>query len=221
MSTGAEKKNRSIRSFVRRGGRITPSQQKALEELWPDYGIDYRPAPMEFPGDYSAVRLEIGFGNGDALLHMAAADPGRLYLGVEVHEPGVGHCLHRAAQRGIANIRVIRHDMIPPATLERVLLFFPDPWHKKRHHKRRIVNAGFRDLLHRALLPAGVFHAATDWRDYAEWIADEFAGDARFASLGDERGFCPCPDYRPETRFERRGQRLGHGTWDLMFQKTG
>ncbi len=226
MSSSAEYGNRSIRSFVRRGGRITPSQQKALEDCWPDYGIDYSRGLLELPGGYAAACLEIGFGNGDALLSMAAADPARLYLGVEVHQPGIGRCLRQARQQGIANLRVIMHDavevmrdMIPPASLERVLLFFPDPWHKKRHHKRRIVNAAFRDLVHRALAAEGVFHAATDWQDYAEWIAAEFLGDARFVNLGDRHGYCPCPDYRPETRFERRGLRLGHGAWDLMFQK--
>ncbi len=221
-----EAEKRSIRSFVRRGGRITPSQQKALENYWPRYGIEYSTAPLELPAEFSAVRLEIGIGNGDALISMAAGDPGTLYIGVEVHEPGIGRCLNAIESEGLQNVRLIKHDaievlarMIPPGSLERVLLFFPDPWHKKRHHKRRIVNANFRDLVHAALAPGGVIHAATDWQDYAEWIAEQFLADRRFRNLGDEHGYAPCPDYRPQTRFENRGRRLGHGVWDLLFAK--
>lgn len=219
-------RSRSIRSFVRRAGRITPAQKKALERDWPAWGIDYAEAAIELPRGYDAVKMEIGIGNGDALVAMAADDPQSLYLGVEVHEPGIGRCLNGIRERRLENVRLIRHDavevlrhMIAPASLDRVLLFFPDPWHKKRHHKRRIVNAEFRDLLYKVLEPGGVLHAATDWQDYAEWIAQQFLGDDRFENLGDENGYAQCPDYRPPTRFEERGRRLGHGVWDLLFAK--
>lgn len=221
-----EQGRRTIRSFVRRSGRMTPAQKKALEIHWREYGIDYRPGPLEIPAGFAALKLEIGIGNGDALLAMAAADPQSLYLGVEVHEPGLGRCLNQVHQAGLNNVRLLRQDaidvlqqMIAPASLDRVLLFFPDPWHKKRHHKRRIVNAVFRDLVHAALKPGGVIHVATDWQDYAESIAAQFLADARFANLGDADGYAECPDYRPPTRFERRGRRLGHAVWDLLFAK--
>ena len=220
-------KHRAIRSFVRRGGRLTPSQGKALEQYWPLYGLDFASSMPALPDGFDALKLEIGIGNGDALIHMASLDPSSLYLGVEVHEPGVGRCLNQVHQLGLANVRLIRHDaievlgqMISAEMLDRVLLFFPDPWHKKRHHKRRIVNPRFRDLVHRALKPGAVIHVATDWQDYAEWIAEQFLGDPRFANLGNAQGYAERPDYRPATRFEQRGLRLGHGVWDLLFAKT-
>lgn len=219
-------KPRSIRSFVRRSGRITPSQRQALEKYWPLYGIDFAETVIELPAGFDAVKLEIGIGNGDALISMASSDPRSLYLGVEVHEPGIGRCLNHIQQHNLDNVRLLMHDavevlqhMIAPASLDRVLLFFPDPWHKKRHHKRRIVNQDFRDLLYKVLKPGGVLHAATDWQDYAEWIAGQFLGDTRFENLGNAQGYAECPAYRPPTRFENRGRRLGHGVWDLLFAK--
>ncbi len=217
---------RSIRSFVRRAGRITPAQKHALQCYWPIYGINYSAQTLVLPSEFDRVRLEIGIGNGDALLHMASQDPNCLYYGVEVHEPGIGRCLNGIHERALANVRLIDHDavevlaqMIPTHSLERVLLFFPDPWHKKRHHKRRIVNARFRDLLVHVLGPGGVIHVATDWEEYAEWIAEQFLGDERFVNLGDAEGYAPCPDYRPQTRFEQRGRRLGHRVLDLLFSR--
>jgi tRNA (guanine-N7-)-methyltransferase len=157
---------------------------------------------------------------------MAAADPSSLYLGVEVHEPGIGRCLNNIAQLELNNVRLIMHDavevleyMIAAASLDRLLLFFPDPWHKKRHHKRRIVNQGFRDLVFDRLKPGGSIHIATDWQDYAESIALQFLGDGRFSNQGDSAGFVEPPAYRPLTRFEQRGRRLGHGVWDMVFTK--
>jgi len=227
IMTANDKKVRSIRSFVRRGGRITSSQRKALENYWPVYGIDFIYARPELPAGFETAILEIGIGNGDALVAMAAADPCSLYLGIDVHEPGIGRCLNLIRQRQLANVRLVMHDaievlehMIAPGTLDRIMLFFPDPWHKKRHHKRRIVNQHFRDLAYRALTPAGVVHIATDWQDYAEWIAAQFLADPRFVNLGDASGFAERPDYRPETRFERRGRGLGHGVWDLLFARA-
>jgi len=217
---------RSIRSFVRRGGRMTASQKNALAAYWPLYGIEFEHAMPPLPGGFDALKLEIGIGNGDALIHMAGADPGSLYLGIEVHEPGIGRCLNNIQQQELGNLRLIKHDaievlehMIEPATLDRILLFFPDPWHKKRHHKRRIVNQRFRDLVYRALKPEASIHAATDWQDYAESIALQFLEDDRFANQGDAAGYVERPDYRPMTRFERRGIKLGHGVWDLLFTK--
>ena len=219
--------SRKIRSFVRRGGRMTPSQRQALERHWAGYGIDYVAAPMQLPAGYEAVKMEIGIGNGDALIHMAAVDSSSLYLGIDVHEPGIGRCLNQIVKHRLGNVRLIQHDavevlrdMVEPGLLDRLLLFFPDPWHKKRHHKRRIVNLEFRDLVFRVLKPGGVIHLATDWQDYAQSMAEQFLGDNRFANLGDEEGYCEAPDYRPQTRFEHRGLRLGHGVWDLMFARA-
>ena len=219
-------RSRSIKSFVLRAGRITPAQRRALENLWPIYGIEYAEAPADLPPGFAALKLEIGIGNGEALIEMAAADPQSLYIGVEVHLPGIGRCLNRIEERGLDNVRLIAHDavevlqhMIAPESLDRILLFFPDPWHKKRHHKRRIVNAAFRDLVWGALKPGAEIHIATDWQDYAEWIAAEFLSDTRFDNPGDADGYSPAPDYRPQTRFEQRGQALGHGVWDLIFVK--
>lgn len=217
---------RSIRSFVRRSGRITPSQKSALQNYWQIYGIDFAEKRVDLPRCFDAVKMEIGIGNGDALLCMAAADARSLYLGIEVHEPGIGRCLNQVHRQGLDNVRLIRHDaievlqhMIPPASLDRVFLFFPDPWHKKRHHKRRIVNSRFRDLIYNALKPGAVIHIATDWQDYAEWIAEQFLADERFDNQGNAEGYAACPSYRPLTRFEQRGRRLGHGVWDLLFAK--
>jgi tRNA (guanine-N7-)-methyltransferase len=205
---------------------MTPSQKNALAAFWPLYGLEFEHAMPRLPGEFNALKLEIGIGNGDALIHMAAADPGSLYIGIEVHEPGIGRCLNNIQQQELGNLRLIKHDavevlehMIAPAALDRILLFFPDPWHKKRHHKRRIVNQRFRDLAQRCLKPGASIHIATDWQDYAESIALQFLGDDRFANQGDGDGYVTRPDYRPLTRFERRGLNLGHGVWDLLFTK--
>ncbi len=221
-----EKIARSIKSFVRRSGRLTPSQKKGFENYWPTYGIEFSQDAVNHPAGFNALKLEIGIGNGDALIHMAAADPRSLYLGVEVHKPGIGRCLNNIAQLELTNLRLVMHDavevleqMIASASLDRLLLFFPDPWHKKRHHKRRIVNQGFRDLVFKRLKPGGSIHIATDWQDYAESIAAQFMGDERFASQGDTSGYVERPAYRPSTRFEQRGRKLGHGVWDMVFTK--
>jgi len=217
---------RSIKSFVRRNGRMTPSQKNALEVYWPAFGIEFDENGLSLPAGYEALKLEIGIGNGDALIHMAAADPCSLYIGVEVHEPGIGRCLNNIHQQELANIRLIKHDaievlqhMIAPAMLDRILLFFPDPWHKKRHHKRRIVKQSFRDLVFRSLKPGASIHIATDWQDYAESIALQFIADPRFENRGDSSGYVERPAYRPLTRFEQRGRRLGHGVWDLVLAR--
>jgi len=221
-----EKVTRSIKSFVRRSGRMTQSQKNALEAYWPAYGIEFSQNALNIPTGFNALKLEIGIGNGDALIHMAAADPSNLYVGVEVHEPGIGRCLNNIAQLELDNVRLIMHDavevlehMIAAASLDRLLLFFPDPWHKKRHHKRRIVNQVFRDLVFKRLKSGGSIHIATDWQDYAESIAAQFLDDERFSNQGDAGGYVESPAYRPLTRFEQRGRKLGHGVWDMVFTK--
>jgi tRNA (guanine-N7-)-methyltransferase len=160
---------RSIKSFVRRSGRMTRAQKNALKFYWSTFGIEFSQKQQNFPSSFNALKLEIGIGNGDALIHMASLDPDSLYLGVDVHEPGIGRCLNHIQQQELKNVRLIMHDavevlehMVAPAMLDRILLFFPDPWHKKRHHKRRIVNPQFRDLAARCLKPGAVMHIATD-----------------------------------------------------------
>ncbi len=221
----------TIKSYVRRGGRLTPGQKKALAEYWPLYGIDFAPAQIDLDaiaGGFEGLKLEIGFGSGEALISMAKNDLECLYLGIEVHESGVGRCLNSIHSNAMSNVRVIKHDaievmqhMLPVQSLDRVFLFFPDPWHKKRHNKRRIVNQRFRDLLARLLKPGACLHIATDWQDYAEYMAAEMLSDSRFENLGDENGFAGRPAYRPVTRFENRGLKLGHSVWDLVFEYTG
>ncbi|MCP4186679.1 MAG: tRNA (guanosine(46)-N7)-methyltransferase TrmB [Gammaproteobacteria bacterium] len=221
---------RSIKSFVRRSGRLTPGQKSALDLYWPIYGLDFGQQLLDLDklsSDFQAIKLEIGIGNGDALISMAAQDTQSLYLGIEVHQPGIGRCLNNIHNNELSNIRLIAHDavevmqhMLPAISLDRILLFFPDPWHKKRHHKRRIVNQQFRDLAHGLLKPGGCVHFATDWQDYAEHMAAELLSDKRFENHGDASGFSFCPAYRPVTHFERRGRNLGHGVWDLVFGKT-
>ncbi len=220
---------RSIKSFVRRSGRLTPGQKSALDLYWPIYGLDFRQQLLEsdkLSSGFQAIKFEIGIGNGDALIEMAEHDPQSLYLGIEVHQPGIGRCLNNVVRKSLSNVRLISHDaidvmqhMLPVTSLDRILLFFPDPWHKKRHNKRRIVNQQFRDLCFSLLKPGGHLHMATDWLDYAEHMAAELLGDTRFINHGDSTGFCARPDYRPVTHFEQRGIKLGHGVQDLLFQK--
>lgn len=208
---------------------MTDSQQRAMRELLPRYGVAFEDASLDLDalfGRRAPRVLEIGFGNGDSLLAMAVANPGVDYLGVEVHEPGVGHCLLGIERAGLGNLRVISHDAIdvlreqvPAASLARVNLYFPDPWPKKRHHKRRIVNGAFLDLVASRLAPGGALHIATDWRDYAEYIdglllqSSSFEVDERREHAGDR------PLDRPATRFEARGLKLGHRIWDWRLMR--
>lgn len=220
---------RTIRSFVKREGRLTAGQQKALDTQWPRYGIDFSATRLDLDALFQrkAPRiLEIGFGNGDSLWQMAQANPDKDYLGIEVHRPGVGHLLHLIEGSGISNLRISNHDavevlehQIPDASLDRVQLFFPDPWHKKKHHKRRIVRDDFVDMVAHKLKPGGVFHLATDWEHYAEHMLKVLSQSKRFENLSANNTFVDRPDERPLTKFEQRGQRLGHGVWDLLFKK--
>ena len=223
---------RAIRSYVLRQGRITSGQERAFADHWPRYGLEVDDAlRLDAPALFNNARdliLEIGFGNGDSLVQMAAAAPQAGYIGIEVHRPGVGHALLAAAAAGLDNLRLIRHDAVAilrdhvaDGTLARVQIYFPDPWPKARHHKRRIVQQPFTDLIWRKLRAGGEIHCATDWAAYAEWMRDVFAGDPKWHNLGGADGYAPRPEWRPQTKFERRGERLGHGVWDLHYRKNG
>jgi tRNA (guanine-N7-)-methyltransferase len=219
---------RSIRSFVTRGGRITPAQQRALGELWPKFGVDDA-VPVVLPalfGRDAPRTLEIGFGNGENLVALARAHPERDYLGVEVHRPGVGRVLLALEEHQLTNVRVICRDAVEvlgrqllPASLAEVLLLFPDPWPKKRHHKRRLIQAPFVALLIRALAPGGVLRLATDWQPYAIEMLATLAASGELCNLEAGGGFMARPEERLPTRFERRGLSLGHEVWDLAFQR--
>ena len=226
----SEPAHRPIRSFVMRTGRMTPGQSRALEELWPRFGIDYSPAPLALDtvfGRRAPRTLEIGFGNGEHLAALARAHPERDYFGIEVHRPGVGHLFMRAAADNLANLRVSAHDavevlrdQIAPGALDEVLLLFPDPWHKKRHHKRRLIQPPFVELVASRLTPGGVFKLATDWEPYAQQMLEVLsAANSLFANLSPTGDWMPRPEERAPTRFEKRGARLGHGVWDLAFER--
>ena len=216
-----------IRSYVLRQGRVSNAQQRAREELLPRYGIAYAPAALDLSAIFgrSAPKiLEIGFGMGEATAAIAAAHPDCDYLGIEVHTPGVGALLKMAGELGLANLRVIQHDavdvvrdMIAPGSLDGIHLFFPDPWPKKRHHKRRLVQPPFVALLASRLKPGGYLHCATDWGDYAEQMLSVLCAEPSLANTAG--AFAPRPDHRPETKFESRGLRLGHDVWDLVFRR--
>jgi tRNA (guanine-N7-)-methyltransferase len=215
---------------VLRQGRFSRGQQRAYAELLPRFGIPYEPRPIDFDrafGRHAPRLLEIGFGNGDTLVALAAASPDRDFIGVEVHPPGVGHCLLAADAAGLANVRVIVHDavevmanMIPPASLDELLLYFPDPWPKKRHHKRRIVQPAFAALAASRLKPGGLLKLATDWEPYAAWMLEVLNASPGFENAAADGGCVDRPE-RAATRFERRGQRLGHSVFDLEFRRCG
>jgi tRNA (guanine-N7-)-methyltransferase len=221
---------RRIQSFVLRAGRLTPGQERALNELWPVYGVDLQDARLDLDaifGRHARRCLEIGFGIGEVIGNLAETHPDIDYLGVEVHRPGVGRLLLRAAQSNLRNLRVIRHDAVlvlkdnlPNDCLDEILVFFPDPWHKKRHHKRRLIEPQFVALAADKLRPGGVLRLATDWQDYAEQMLAVCNTDPRLSSVSADRRYVERPAFRPATRFERRGARLGHGVWDLAYTKV-
>lgn len=221
---------RAIRSFVTRAGRITPAQQRALDTLWSKYGVEYREQPLDLPALFAReapCTLEIGFGNGENLLALAHAHAERDYLGIEVHRPGVGRLLLALEERQLANVRVICHDavevlerQIAPASLAEILVLFPDPWPKKRHHKRRLIQAPFTELLARALEPGGRLHVATDWQPYALEMLAVLEAAPGLRNLAGPGGFAARPPERSPTRFEQRGTRLGHAVWDLAFARA-
>ena len=219
-----------IRSFVLRAGRTTPAQERALSELWPSYGVDLGDGPLDLEAIFGrrAPRcLEIGFGIGEVIGSLAENHPHIDYLGIEVHRPGVGRLMLRAEQAKARNLRVVCHDAVEvldklaDGSFEEILVFFPDPWHKKRHHKRRLIEPKFVAAAAAKLRPGGVIRLATDWQAYAEQMLAVCGANPHLESLSADGTFVLRPDFRPPTRFERRGARLGHGVWDLAYRKSG
>lgn len=225
-----EQFQRKIRSFVRREGRMTPGQASAYESMMPLYGFEYQKQRLdlvELFGNDNPVSLEIGFGMGASLAEQAKRYPERNFIGIEVHRPGVGSLLVRMKEYQLSNIRVISHDavevledMLADDCLELLQLFFPDPWHKKKHHKRRILNAPFSQLVRSKIKPGGHFHMATDWQNYAEQMLEVMTESPGWVNCSESNDYIPQPENRPITKFQKRGEGLGHGVWDLMFQKT-
>lgn len=220
---------RTIRSFVKREGRLTTSQLNALESQWAEFGVDFSDQKINIDALFkrqAETILEIGFGNGESLFQMAHDNPHKNYFGIEVHRPGVGRLLHLAQNENCQNIRVSTHDAIEVLetqvqdnSIDRLQLFFPDPWHKHKHKKRRIVQDKFITEVARILKPQGIFHLATDWEDYAKHMLRTLNNSDLFINLSKDKTFVPKPDERPTTKFEKRGHRLGHGVWDLLFKK--
>lgn len=224
-------KKKPIRSYVIRSGRITPAQEKALAEDWSFFGLDLHQGTAAlagaFPDTANDLVLEIGFGMGDSLLIMAEQHPEQNFVGIEVHVPGVGRLISEARKRNLHNLRVfcadaidVLNDCIIDDSLTRLQLFFPDPWHKSRHHKRRIVQPEFIDLVVQKLRTDGVLHMATDWEPYAEVMLEVASAHSQLKNIADDAQYSARPGYRPATKFEQRGERLGHAVHDLLFQKT-
>jgi tRNA (guanine-N7-)-methyltransferase len=228
-TTADARTHRRIRSFVLRMGRMTVGQQRALDQLWPQFGIDFSSTPLDLDAVFArnAPRMiEIGFGAGEALAAYAQAHPEIDCLGIEVHRPGAGHLLLQVQSAGLNNVRASCHDavevltqQIPPASIYAIHIFFPDPWHKSRHHKRRLIQPAFADLLAVTLKPGGMLRLATDWQHYAEHMRSVLDTHAEFVNTADASGYVPRSDDRPMTRFERRGHRLGHGVWDMAYRR--
>ena len=225
-----EKPQRRVRSFVRREGRLTPGQKKALDALLPQYGLPAPPTPLhpvEVFGREAPLTVEVGFGNGGALHRLALNDPERDFIGIEVHRPGVGRLLRAVSKDGLDNVRVSTHDAVevleqqlPAESVDRLLIFFPDPWPKKRHHKRRIVQPDFARLVARLLAPDGHLHLATDWEDYKEHMLEVLDACPELRNTAGPGGTVPRPDDRPITHFEERGRGKGHGVWDLVYTRA-
>ena len=216
-----------IRSFVLRAGRMGPGQVRALNDLGPRFILPFVPQPLDLDAAFgrSASRvLEIGFGMGDATAAVAAAMPATDFIASEVHPPGVGGLLKRMGEQGLTNLRIVQHDavevlaqMIPPASLAGIHIWFPDPWHKKKHHKRRLIQPAFISMLIQHLRPGGYLHCATDWKHYAEQMLEVLSAEPGLINTA--AGYAPRPDWRPLTKFENRGIQLGHGVWDLLFSR--
>ena len=221
---------RKVRSFVKREGRLTKGQAAAIEKCWSSMGLEHSQGLLDFSqvfGNDNDVVLEIGFGMGKSLVEMAKNAPNLNFIGIEVHRPGVGACLMEADEVGLTNLRVFEHDAvevladcIADGSLTTMQLFFPDPWHKKRHHKRRIVQPEFVESLRQKLKIGGVFHMATDWENYAEHMLEVMTAAPGYENISETQDYVPRPDNRPLTKFEQRGHRLGHGVWDLMFKRS-
>jgi tRNA (guanine-N7-)-methyltransferase len=225
-------RGRPMRSFVLRAGRLGSGQQRALEELGPQFVLPYAAQPLDLDAVFGRAAprvLEIGFGMGDATAQVAAAQPGTDFIAIEVHTPGVGAMLRHIGETPLSNVRLLQHDavevlanMIPPSALAGVHIWFPDPWHKKRHNKRRLIQPAFVAALVTRLAPGGYLHCATDWQPYAEQMLEVLGAEpglVNTAANGEGQGYAPKPDWRPLTKFETRGLKLGHGVWDLLFRK--
>jgi len=220
---------RNIKSYVVRSGRMTPGQEKSYAELWQIYGVESDQQILDFKQLYkqqAPLILEIGFGMGDSLIEMAVNNPHNNYMGIEVHKPGVGRLLGNISELSLTNLRVMQADavevlksQVQDESISAVQLFFPDPWHKRRHVKRRIVQDEFIQLLRKKLQSHGQFHMATDWKDYAVQMLKEMNSAEGFKNCSASGDYIPRPEYRPMTKFERRGERLGHGVWDILFEK--
>jgi tRNA (guanine-N7-)-methyltransferase len=220
---------RRIRSFVLRQGRITPAQQRAFDAHWARFGLEFTGSVRDLDAAFGRAApkiVEIGFGNGEQLLHAAQSDPGRDHIGIEVHRPGVGRLLNLVAASGLGNVRVYRHDAvevlereIAAGALAQVRIYFPDPWHKTRHHKRRLVQPALIELVASRLAPGGLLHLATDWLPYAEQMLEVCAACDCLRNASPTGDWVARPDWRSETHFERRGLKLGHGVRDLLFER--
>lgn len=227
---GAAHPRRAIRSFVMRAGRMTEAQKRGIDLGWPRFGLNLDQGQLDLDaifGRQAPRTLEIGFGMGQSLLEMAQTAPEQDFIGVEVHPPGVGSLLNGVLTTGIDNLRVfdcdaieVLNQCIPDGSLDRVLLFFPDPWHKKKHNKRRIVQLAFAEQLRSKLKIGGIFHMATDWEAYAEHMLEVMSAAPGYRNLAKDGTYVPRPEERPITKFERRGERLGHGVWDLKFERV-
>ncbi|WP_189517003.1 tRNA (guanosine(46)-N7)-methyltransferase TrmB [Kushneria pakistanensis] len=222
--------HRGVKSYVVRSGRMTLAQRRGLEVVFPRLGLSLaqgRLDPVALFGRQAPLVVEIGFGMGGSLLEQARANPDTDFIGIEVHPPGVGKLLDEVDKAGLENVRVYREDALkvlddclPAGSVDTLQLFFPDPWPKKRHHKRRIVQPAFIERVHRVLKPGGRFHMATDWQPYAEYMVEAMNETPGFTTQAREGDYVPRPDFRPLTKFETRGERLGHGVWDLIYQRN-
>ena len=220
---------RTVKSFVRRQGRMTPGQTRGIEQGWPRFGLTLQQGMLDYAtvfGRAAPVVFEIGFGMGESLATMAKAESDKNFIGVEVHRPGIGRLLAQLLDENIDNLRLFEGDAkdvlaqsIPDASLDRIQIYFPDPWHKKKHHKRRLIQPGFVQLLATKLRPGGLLHLATDWENYAGQMLEVLSAEAALRNTAGAGNYAPRPVFRPLTKFEARGQRLGHGVWDLLFTR--
>ena len=229
MEIRPEFKKKPIRSYVIRAGRITEGQKKAFRQYWPEFGLRLEDGQLEPEKIFilqQPLVVEVGFGMGDSLLAMAMAEPEKNFIGIEVHAPGVGRLLSAAADKKLANLRIymadavdVLQDCFADNSISRFQLYFPDPWHKKKHHKRRIVQPAFLDLIASRMSTGGIVHFATDWQPYAEQMMELLESSDSLMNCAGLNHYAERPGFRPATKFEQRGERLGHGVWDLLFQK--
>ncbi|MEH6466601.1 MAG: tRNA (guanosine(46)-N7)-methyltransferase TrmB [Porticoccus sp.] len=227
---GPEYKKKSIRSYVVRAGRMTEAQKAAFTQYWPNYGLSLHSGKLDIDTTFGRGGprvIEIGFGMGGSLLDMVQAEPEKNFIGIEVHSPGVGRLIHGAGKLGLSNLRVyladatdVMEDCIEDGSIDRLQVYFPDPWHKKKHNKRRLIQPQFVQEIRSKLKLDGIFHLATDWEPYAEYMLEVMEAAEGYENLAGAGQYSPRPDYRPVTKFEQRGERLGHGVWDLRYKRT-